>query len=64
MAILFYLIPISILILTLAVIAFIWAVKHDQFEDLDSPAHQILFEEKATVKPAKDTSSAGESECT
>ncbi|MBV7528632.1 cbb3-type cytochrome oxidase assembly protein CcoS [Chitinophaga sp. sic0106] len=28
--------------------AFIWSVKHGQFEDDFSPAHRILFEEKNT----------------
>ncbi|MCE8005399.1 cbb3-type cytochrome oxidase assembly protein CcoS, partial [Billgrantia ethanolica] len=28
-----------------AVWAFFWAVKNDQFEDLEGPAHRILFDE-------------------
>ncbi|SHL90261.1 cytochrome oxidase maturation protein, cbb3-type [Chitinophaga jiangningensis] len=28
--------------------AFIWSVKHGQFEDDFSPAHRILFEDKTT----------------
>jgi len=45
MNILFFLIPISLLLLGAAVWAFLWAVNHDQFEDLDGPAHSILFDD-------------------
>nr|WP_298416237.1 cbb3-type cytochrome oxidase assembly protein CcoS [uncultured Halomonas sp.] len=45
MSILYLLIPISLLLLSLAVWAFFWAVKHDQFDDLEGPAYRILFDE-------------------
>jgi len=32
------LIPLSLLLLAVAVWAFFWAVDHDQFDDLDTPA--------------------------
>jgi cbb3-type cytochrome oxidase maturation protein len=42
MAILLALIPISLLLLGLAVWAFLWAVRGGQYDDLDSPAIDIL----------------------
>ncbi|GGW49192.1 cbb3-type cytochrome oxidase assembly protein CcoS [Vreelandella hamiltonii] len=45
MSILYLLIPLSLILLGLAVWAFFWAVKHDQFEDLEGPAHRILFDD-------------------
>jgi cbb3-type cytochrome oxidase maturation protein len=45
MSILYLLIPLSLILLGLAVWAFFWAVKHDQFDDLEGPAHRILFDE-------------------
>jgi cbb3-type cytochrome oxidase maturation protein len=45
MTILYLLIPLSLILLSLAVWAFFWAVKNDQFEDLEGPAHRILFDE-------------------
>ncbi|MFW3613671.1 cbb3-type cytochrome oxidase assembly protein CcoS [Billgrantia antri] len=45
MTILYLLIPLSLTLLGLAVWAFFWAVKNDQFEDLEGPAHRILFDE-------------------
>ncbi|WP_083006916.1 cbb3-type cytochrome oxidase assembly protein CcoS [Halomonas sp. GT] len=45
MTILYLLIPLSLILLGLAVWAFFWAVKHDQFDDLEGPAHRILFDD-------------------
>ena len=60
MDILYLLIPLTFVLIGLAVAALIWSVKHGQFDDLDSPAHRILFEDdadrmpKKTEKPKKD----------
>jgi cbb3-type cytochrome oxidase maturation protein len=43
--IVFVLIPLAILLLAAAVWAFIWAVNHGQFDDLEGPAHRILFDD-------------------
>ncbi|MHB0776317.1 cbb3-type cytochrome oxidase assembly protein CcoS [Halomonas sp. WWR20] len=45
MNILFLLIPLSLVLLGFAVWAFFWAVKSGQFDDLEGPAHRILFDE-------------------
>lgn len=45
MTILYLLIPLSLTLLGLAVWAFFWAVKHGQFDDLEGPAHRILFDD-------------------
>lgn len=42
MNILLLLIPMSLLLLAAAVWAFVWAVKRGQFDDLDTPALDIL----------------------
>lgn len=59
MAILLMLIPISLVLLGLAVAAFIWAVKRGQFDDLDTPALDILEDNDrpAPPRPAADTAS-------
>ncbi len=44
MSILFFLILLSVLILGVIVWAFVWAVNHGQFEDLDRAANSILYE--------------------
>lgn len=45
MNILLMLIPISLVLLAAAVGAFVWAVKRGQFDDLDTPALDILDED-------------------
>ncbi|MDR5866634.1 cbb3-type cytochrome oxidase assembly protein CcoS [Halomonas koreensis] len=54
MKILYLLIPLSLILLGLAVWAFFWAVKHDQFEDLEGPAHRILFDEDDNDLPPEE----------
>ena len=53
MSILYLLIPLSLILLGLAVWAFFWAVKHDQFEDLEGPAYRILFDDDENDRPAE-----------
>lgn len=45
MNILLLLIPISLVLLGVAVWAFVWAVRRGQFEDLDTPALDVLCDE-------------------
>ena len=42
MAILLLLIPLSLMLLGVAIWAFAWAVRRGQFDDLDTPAIDIL----------------------
>ncbi|SDG94323.1 cytochrome oxidase maturation protein, cbb3-type [Vibrio xiamenensis] len=42
---LYILIPIAVLLVCLAVGIFIWAVKSEQFEDLERQGHSILFDD-------------------
>ncbi len=39
---LYLLIPLSLVLVSIAVTIFIWAVNNGQFDDLDSPAWRIL----------------------
>jgi cbb3-type cytochrome oxidase maturation protein len=45
MNILLLLIPLSLMLLALAIGAFVWAVKRGQFDDLDTPALDILVDD-------------------
>lgn len=64
MEIIYITIPVSLLLVAAALKIFFWASKSGQFDDMEGPAHQILFddepnirktEEKATQKPADIT---------
>lgn len=45
---LYLLIPIAIIIVAVAVAVFFWAVKSGQYDDLDTEASRILFDEPDT----------------
>lgn len=50
---LFLLIPIAIMFVCIAVAVFIWAVKSDQFDDLDRQGHSILFDDNDEIESNK-----------
>ncbi|MGY3038623.1 cbb3-type cytochrome oxidase maturation protein [Rhodanobacter sp. TND4EL1] len=54
MNILLVLIPVTLVIVIVAVRLFFWAVNHQQFDDLDSPAILPLLDEPATDSSAGD----------
>ena len=45
MDILFLLIPLALVLVVVIVWVFMWAVRSDQFDDLEGPAHRILMDE-------------------
>ena len=47
------LIPLSLGLLVLAVGAFVWAVKRGQFDDLDTPALDILEDDDRPLPPVR-----------
>jgi cbb3-type cytochrome oxidase maturation protein len=51
MDIIYVLIPLSIFILSIAATIFFWAVRSGQFDDLEAPAHRILFDEDSNDLP-------------
>lgn len=50
MSIIYVLIPLSMLLSAVAIAIFFWAIKHDQFEDLEGPAHKIIFDEREAAR--------------
>ncbi|MEF1217428.1 cbb3-type cytochrome oxidase assembly protein CcoS [Photobacterium damselae] len=57
MASLYILIPIAIIFVIIAVAIFLWAVKSDQYDDLERQGSNILFEEE------EETTSNNKNEC-
>ena len=59
MSIIYVLIPIAVIIVAIAVLVFFWAVKSNQFDDLERQGYNILFdddlsdEEKALAEKRK-----------
>lgn len=44
MEVIYILVPISVVILVIAIAIFLWAVNSGQFDDLDTPAWNILHD--------------------
>ena len=55
MNILLILIPVTLLVVLIAVALFFWAVNHQQFDDLDSPAILPLLDNPAVDEAAPKT---------
>ncbi len=45
MTVLLYLIPAALLLGLIGLVAFLWAMRSGQFDDLDGAAYRILFDE-------------------
>lgn len=54
MDVLIVLIPISIVLVLLALRALAWSVDSGQFDDLDREAQRILFEDRASAPRERD----------
>lgn len=52
MAALYVMIPAAMILVALAIWIFFWAVDNGQYEDLDSPAHSILFDDEDPMHTA------------
>ncbi|MET4570406.1 cbb3-type cytochrome oxidase assembly protein CcoS [Rhodanobacter soli] len=55
MNILLVLIPVTLLVVIVAVWLFFWAVNHQQFDDLDSPSVLPLMDDPAPEEPAPES---------
>jgi cbb3-type cytochrome oxidase maturation protein len=53
MKILYFLIPISIVLIFIAIVFFIWSVNNDQYNDLDSRSKHIIFDDKRNYKKSE-----------
>ena len=61
MDIIYLLLPVALIIVIIIIAIFFWAVKSDQFEDLEGPAHRILMDDDTkdskTSTPSSDDTS-------
>ncbi len=55
---LYLLIPLALILVAGIVWVFLWAVKSDQFEDLEGPAHRIIMDDNDKVKEKPDNNSS------
>ena len=59
MDILYLLIPLSVVLAIAIGAAFWWAVRNDQFEDMEGPAHRLLLDDDDRVERAASEAPAG-----
>jgi cbb3-type cytochrome oxidase maturation protein len=55
MTILYLLIPLGLVMLAVAIWAFMWAVRTGQFDDMEGPAHRILMDDDDPRIPGKQS---------
>jgi cbb3-type cytochrome oxidase maturation protein len=52
--------PIALLLAIAGVVAFIWATKSGQMDDLETPGHRVLFDDEETPKTGNGPDRAGD----
>jgi cbb3-type cytochrome oxidase maturation protein len=45
------LVPLMLILVALGVLLFSWAVKNGQYDDMDGPAHRILYDDDKDMIP-------------
>ena len=51
MQIVMILVPLMLILVALGVLLFSWAVKNGQYDDMDGPAHRILYDDDKDMIP-------------
>lgn len=51
---LFFLVPIALIFVAIAIKVLFWAIKSGQYDNLDTEAHRILFDEDEPKSPDAD----------
>jgi cbb3-type cytochrome oxidase maturation protein len=50
MEVLYWLIPMGVILVVLALAVLFWAIRNGQYEDLEGPAHRILWDDEDRPK--------------
>ena len=53
MSVIFIVVPLATLVVLVAVIAFVISVRRGQFDDLDTPAVRMLYDDASTHAPTR-----------
>lgn len=53
MSIMYLILPLALLVVFIAVIAFVWAARKGQFDDLDTPAMRALHDDPGDRPPTE-----------
>ena len=53
---LYFLVPCALIFIAIAVKVLFWAINNGQYDNLDTEAHRILFDDEKTKSPAEKSS--------
>lgn len=56
MDVIYILLPVALVIVIIIIAIFFWAVRSDQFDDLEGPAHRILMDDDDGERKTNKTS--------
>ncbi len=59
MEILYLLIPLSLMIMGIAIWVFLWAIRSGQYDDMEGPAHRILMDDDDPLIPRSEKKAPG-----
>ncbi|HEY0931600.1 MAG TPA: cbb3-type cytochrome oxidase assembly protein CcoS [Gemmatimonas sp.] len=51
MSVVFLVLPLALLVVTGAVLAFVWSARSGQYDDLETPAMRMLHDDGASKEP-------------
>lgn len=51
MSIIYVLLPLSLILALIGLVAYIWALRSGQFDDLETPARRVLFDDDQPKSP-------------
>lgn len=57
MIVIFFILPLALLLASLSVFGFLWATRKGQYDDLDTPPLRLLIDEEYVEKPDKNKNS-------
>ena len=55
---LYFLVPVALIFIVIAVKVLFWAINNGQYDNLDTEAHRILFDDPAKKTPTADSDQA------
>lgn len=62
MQIVMFLVPLMLILVALGVVLFSWAVRNGQYDDLEGPAHRILYDDDKDMIPEESRQPEPETE--
>lgn len=62
MSMLYVLIPLAVVLLAIAVIALLWAIKNGQFDDLETHGWSVVLDDDQKPPPVGDEDESGNDE--